>query len=80
MKLIKHMEATFVTTVVLAAAIIALFDTLPEAHARSPAPASVDIASVVVVKARRMSDQEKRKSLIDEQQQMGQAASGNRHP
>ena len=70
MKLIKHMEATFVTTVALTAAIIALFDALPEAHAESTQAATVDIASVVVVKAKRMSAQEKLDSLKEEQDAM----------
>lgn len=74
MKLIKHMEAAFVTTVALAAAIIASFDALPEAHAQSAAAANVDVASVVVVKAKRMSAQEKLQSIQDEQAAMTRSA------
>lgn len=71
MNLIKHMEAVFVAGVALTVGGSYLADTLPQAHARSSASALVANAAapqapVVVIKARRMSAEEKRQSLQDE--------------
>lgn len=61
MNLIEHMEAVFIASVTFAVGGAYLADRLPTAHAR---PAVVATAApggaVVVVKARRMSAEEKR--------------------
>jgi len=62
MNLIKHMEAVFVATVVLAVSGSVLIDNLPEAHARSAVVASATVPTVVV-KAKRMTAAEKQQSL-----------------
>jgi outer membrane murein-binding lipoprotein Lpp len=59
MNLLKHMEAVFIATVVLAVSSTYLADTLPTAHARQAAAPSTSAVPVVVVSAKRMSAQEK---------------------
>jgi surface antigen len=68
MNILKHMEAVFVATAVFAVGGSYLIDTLPEAHAKPAVSASAALqAPVVVVKAKRMSAEEKRQSLQAEQ-------------
>ncbi len=57
MNLLKHMEAVFIATVVLAVSSTYVADTLPTAHAK-PAVSSAAVPTVVV-SAKRMSAQEK---------------------
>lgn len=62
---IKHMEAVFIASVALTVGGSHLIDSLPQAHARSTvAAAAATQAPIVVVKARRMSADEKRHSLL----------------
>lgn len=72
MKLIKHMEAVFVATVALTVSGSYLIDTLPQAHAKTAAYASSG-TPVVVVKAKRMSAEEKRQSLKAERDTVASA-------
>jgi hypothetical protein len=61
MNLIKHMEAVFIASVTFAVGGSYLAERLPHAHAKPAVVASVEPATaVVVVKARRMSAEEKR--------------------
>ncbi len=67
MNILKHMEAVFVASLVFAVGGSYAIDTLPEAHAKSSAVYSASTpASVVVIKAKRMSDAEKRQSLQEQ--------------
>lgn len=67
MNLLKHMEAVFIATVVLAVSSTYVADTLPTAHATPSAAITTAAAApitsagvpVVVVSAKRMSPQEK---------------------
>ena len=65
MNILKHMEAVFVATVALTVSGSYMIDALPEAHARSAiATASTQQSiPVVVVSAKRMSPEEKQRSL-----------------
>ena len=68
MNILKHMEAVFVATVVFAVGGSYVIDTLPEANAKPALTASAaQQAAVVVVKAKRMTAEEKRQSLQAEQ-------------
>lgn len=58
MNILKHMEAVFVATVVLAVSSSYLADTLPQAHAKPVVTSSAKIPTVVV-SAKRLSAQEK---------------------
>ncbi len=60
MKLIKHMEAVFVASVAFTVGGVYLVDSLPAAHARHAVVAATANAPVVVVKAKRMTAEEKR--------------------
>ena len=62
MNILKHMEAVFVATVVLAVSGSYLVDTLPEAHAKTVVAAATPVP-VVVVSAKRMSPKEKLQAL-----------------
>jgi hypothetical protein len=67
MNILKHMEAVFIATVVFAVGGSYALDTLPQAHAKSTITASAEApAAVVVIKAKRMSAEEKRQSLADD--------------
>jgi hypothetical protein len=69
MNILKHMEAVFVATVVFAVGGSYAIDTLPQAHARAIVSASADSAApVVVIKAKRMSAEEKRQSMQAERE------------
>ncbi len=57
MNILKHMEAVFVATVVLAVSGSYLVDTLPQAYAKPVV--SANAVPVVVVSAKRLSAQEK---------------------
>ncbi|MES2017193.1 MAG: hypothetical protein V4484_11915 [Pseudomonadota bacterium] len=61
MNILKHMEAVFVATLVLAVSSSYLVDTLPQAHAKPALSASAQVPTVVV-SAKRMSAQEKLQS------------------
>ena len=63
MNLLKHMEAVFVATVALAVSGSYMIDAIPEAHAKAPVVASTAAVPVVVVKAKRMSAEEKLREL-----------------
>ena len=63
MNILKHMEAVFVATVALAVSGSYLVDTLPQAHAQPVASSAGAAVPVVVVKAKRMSDEEKQRSI-----------------
>jgi hypothetical protein len=65
MNFIKHMEAVFVATATLALSGSLLIDTLPSAHAKAPAYTTSAVHSVVV-KAKRMTAEEKLQSLREE--------------
>lgn len=62
MNLLKHMEAVFVATVALAVSGSYMVDAIPEAHAKAPVVAATSVP-VVVVKAKRMSAEEKLRDL-----------------
>jgi hypothetical protein len=67
MNILKHMEVVFVATLVFAVGASHAIDTLPQAHAKAAVTASAEsIAPVVVIKAKRMSAEEKRQSLLTE--------------
>ena len=70
MNILKHMEAVFVATVVLAVSGSYLVDTLPQAYAKPLVSASA--IPTVVVSAKRMSAQEKQQAA---RAQAGQPAS-----
>ena len=75
MNILKHMEAVFVATVVLAVGGAYAIDTLPQANAKAAVTASVGAqAPAVVVKAKRMTAEEKRQSLQAERDADGQFA------
>ena len=64
MNIVKHMEAVFIATVVFTVGGSYAIDKLPQAHAKAAVAANVNAdAPVVVIKAKRMSDEEKRQSL-----------------
>ena len=64
MNILKHMEAVFIATVVFTVGGSYVIDKLPQAHAKAAATASGDAqAPVVLIKAKRMSEEEKRLSL-----------------
>ncbi len=64
MNILKHMEAVFIATVVLTVGGSYAIDKLPQAHAKPAISASAAFqAPVVVIKAKRMSAEEKRQSL-----------------
>lgn len=67
MKLIKHMEAVFVASAAFAVGGAYLADSLPPAHA-APArvAASAPANAVVVIKARRMTAEEKQQMVLNE--------------
>jgi hypothetical protein len=68
MNILKHMEAVFVAAAVFAVGGSYALDTLPQAHAKAAVIASADTsAPVVVIKAKRMSAEEKRLSLQADQ-------------
>lgn len=73
MNLLKHMEAVFVATVALTVSGSFLIDTLPQAHAKTASYASGS-TPVVVVKAKRMTAEEKRQSLKAERDTVASAA------
>ena len=69
MNILKNMEAVFFVSLAIAGPASVVFDALPEANAtRTPtaAVASQQAIPVVVVSARRMTDEEKRQSLVEE--------------
>ena len=65
MNILKHMEVVFVATVALTVSGSHLIDTLPEAHARTATATAMTQQSVpvVVVSAKRLSPEEKQRSL-----------------
>lgn len=64
MNILKNMEAVFVATVALAVSGSAMLDAIPEAHAKQAVVATSSTAlPVVVVKAKRMSAEEKARDL-----------------
>lgn len=63
MNLHKHMEAVFVATVALAISGIYVGDAIPPAHAQSYVTKASNGMTVVVVKAKRMTAEEKLKSV-----------------
>jgi hypothetical protein len=64
MNILKHMEAVFIAAAVFAVGGSYAVDTLPEAQAKAVVTASTGVqAPVVVIKAKRMSAEEKRQSL-----------------
>jgi hypothetical protein len=64
MNILKHMEAVFVTAAVFAVGGSYALDRLPEAHAKVAVATNANApAPVVVIKAKRMSAEEKRQSL-----------------
>ncbi len=64
MNILKHMEAVFVATVALAVTGSYMVDTLPQAHAKPAITVAMNTAAVpvVVVKAKRMSADEKQRA------------------
>jgi hypothetical protein len=65
MNILKHMEAVFIATVIFAVGGSYAVDT--QARAKASVTASADApAAVVVIKAKRMSAEEKRQSLADD--------------
>lgn len=67
MNILKHMEAVFIATVVLAVSGSHMVDMLPQAHAKSaPTAYASNNVPVVVVKAKRMTAAEKQQSLQEE--------------
>ena len=73
MNILKHMEAVFIATLALAVSTSYLVEAIPDANAKAPASAvATDSAGapavvVVTVRAKRMSAEEKARSLRDEQ-------------
>ncbi len=64
MNILKHMEAVFIASVVFTVGGSYAIDKLPHAHAKAAVSASANAsAPVVVIKAKRMSAEEKRQSL-----------------
>lgn len=68
MNILKHMEAVFVAAAVLAVSGSHLIGTLPSAHAKAPLTAGAITAppAVVVVSAKRMTAEEKARSLMED--------------
>lgn len=69
MNILKNMEAVFLVSLAIAGPASVVIDALPEANAtRMPATAiaTQQAIPVVVVSARRMTDEEKRQSLEEE--------------
>lgn len=68
MNILKNMEAVFLVSLAIAGPASVVIDALPEANAsRMPAAVATQQAiPVVVVSARRMTDEEKRQSLEEE--------------
>jgi len=69
MNILKNMEAVFLVSLAVAGTASVVVDVLPEANASRTvvaAPASQQAIPVVVVSARRMTDEEKRQSLEQE--------------
>lgn len=69
MNILKNMEAVFLVSLAIAGPASVVIDALPEANsARTPvaAVATQQAIPVVVVSARRMTDEEKRQSLEEE--------------
>ena len=69
MNILNNMEAVFLVSLAIAGPASVLVDVLPEANARRTpvaAVASQQAIPVVVVSARRMTDEEKRQSLEEE--------------
>jgi hypothetical protein len=76
MNILKHMEAVFVATVVLAVSASYLVDTLPQARARQVVAAcAAGPIPVVVVSAKRMSPQEKQQAQKSERASAANPAS-----
>ena len=75
MNLLKHMEAVFLVTVAAAVSGSWLIDTLPEANARAVSARAQQAIPVVVVSAKRMSAEEKQRSLQAERSASTNAAS-----
>ena len=63
MNILKHMEAVFVATVALAVTGSYMVDALPQAHAKPMVAMAGAAVPVVVVKAKRMSAEEKQRSI-----------------
>ena len=64
MNILKHMEAVFIATVVFTVGGSYAIDKLPQAHAKAAVAANINASTpVVVIKAKRMSAEEKRQSL-----------------
>jgi hypothetical protein len=78
MNILKHMEAVFVVTVAALGSAAWLVDAVPDANARAFTPAASSVAAqkmqVVVIRAKRMTPEEKRHSLAQERA----AAAGHR--
>lgn len=69
MNIAKHMEAVFVAALVFAGSASVIATAIPEAQAKTAAPAVATIAAgmpVVTVTAKRMTPEQKRASLIAE--------------
>lgn len=70
MNILKNMEAIFLVSLAIAGPASVVLEALPEANARRApqvtATAAQQAMPVVVVSARRMTDAEKRQSLIEE--------------
>ncbi len=68
MNILKHMEAVFVATVALAVTGSYMVDTLPQAHAKPAITMAMNTSAVpvVVVKAKRMSADEKQRAFAAE--------------
>ncbi len=78
MNILKHMEAVFVATLVFTVGASYALDTLPQAHAKATVTASAAVAApVVVVKAKRMTAEEKRQSLQAERSAGDQIANAH---
>ena len=80
MNVLKHMEAVFVATLVLAVSASSMLDAIPEAVAAAPVSvsASAPAATVVTVSAKRMTAAEKARSLHEEQLASNAARPANR--
>lgn len=65
MNILKHMESVFIAAAIFAVGSSYALDT--QAHAKASVTASAEApAAVVVIKAKRMSAEEKRQSLADD--------------
>ncbi len=77
MNILKHMEAVFVASLVFAVGGSYAVDTLPQAHAKASLVYDASTAApVVVIKAKRMSAEEKNQSLRDERNAGDKLAAG----